>query len=301
MTLEEREEWLRQRKTCFSGTDMPRVCGVYFDAEDGPANVYREKTSEQLIVSPTTDRMEIGTELEDYAARRFERETGIPLVMPPNNGLVRNQTEPWQGATLDRICRDLGVNAELKCVFSPPGDEWGLSGTDIVPDRVMLQTLWQMQAGGFPFAFVGALFVGYCFRWYRIEADHELIGMLREIAASFWDRVQSQSGIEDWNPPLIETAVARAQRITPGKVVQLGADVSAIRLQHESVTATIKDLEERKSQLKLAVLAAMGDAEAAQFPDGYGCRRKVIHRKEYSVDATSYEDFRFTKPKRGKK
>ena len=281
------ELWLKDRQTVIAGTDIPRILGCYYDGEEGPSNVYREKTSQVLVANEPNLRMQLGTVLQPFALRQFAALTGAKLTEVP--GVTRHQNVPWIGASLDAKTSE-GYPVDAKCIFGAPGEEWGDAGTDRVPDKVLLQVLWQMLTVGAPIGFVAALFVGYQVRWYRIEQDPELADMLVLIAGDF----------EDWQHPLTEQAVAKAQRVTPGKSIRLPDQCSEFAAEYVRLAETIRNAEEKRSIVRNELIAAMGDAEIGLLPDGSKTKRKTINRKAYLVEATSYVDFRILKPRKAK-
>ena len=291
------ELWLKDRQAVIAGTDIPRILGCYYDGEEGPSNVYREKTSQVLVANEPNLRMQLGTVLQPFVLEQFATLTGARLSEVP--GVTRHQAVPWIGASLDAKTSE-GYPVDAKCIFGVPGEAWGDSGTDQVPDKVLLQVLWQMLTVGAPIGFVAALFVGYQVRWYRIEQDPELADLLVLIAGDFHLRVVGRRGVEDWQHPLAEQAIAKAQRVTPGKSIVLPDQCSEFAAEYVRLGETIRNAEEKRSNVRNELIAAMGDAEIGLLPDGSKTKRQTINRKAYLVEATSYVDFRIFQPRKAK-
>lgn len=261
-----RTAWLRERQQCVMATDIPRLCGVYFDGADGPARVYAEKVADAPIEGDPSLRMRLGTFLEPFVAELLADATGSKLVKL--DGITRHKLTPWIAATLDREVYPHGWPAECKVVFSQPDEDYGPEGSDKLPDRMALQVQWQMHAAGSDAAFVGVLFAPYCFRWFRMGYDSELCDMLVAIAADFNRRVVERRGMDDWRPVLLEAALKRVEKAEPNRIVMLGQkELDKAKEFFDVVQPGLRDFEGRFDRLKGELLAAMGTAEYALLPD----------------------------------
>lgn len=263
-----RYHWLRERQALITGTDIPRILGVYFDGDQGAANCYAEKSAPQPVESLPSLQMELGSALEPAIADQFTRHTGIRLAAPSPYTITRHKDEPWIAATLDRTTAAGGAYCECKAIFHGADEDWGESGSDQVPDRVMLQCQWQGLAGGFAYGYVAALFVPHSFRWYRIETDPDLCATLVAIASAFRQRVIERAGVADWTHPLIDEALGRACRVDPNRVVVLDgeAQMHADSYFNEAMPQ-LRQAQKWTDDLKAYLLQLMGEAEFGLLPD----------------------------------
>lgn len=297
MIVTDRATWLRQRQGCLAGTDLPRILGIGFDYEGGADSVYREKIAPEADDNDPNEDMLLGTALEEYVAQRFVVEANkgansglfdfgrapLPIrVYEPASRLVRHPEEPWIGASVDRLL--LGTDEPLECKTSKdsPGEDWGDTGTDIVPHRYMIQTIWQMHALRVRIGYVACSFRGWQtgFRWYRIDMDDELMGMLLDIAKAFWDRVQNRGGVDDWQHRLIDQAITRAARVVPFKGIMLPPAAGELAVSLERAAEQRKLANAEYDRCKGEALALLGDAERGMLPDG---RMLVRQRGRESV------------------
>ena len=61
---------------------------------------------------------------------------------------------------------------------------------DTIPDEYMLQVQHYMSVTGYVGTYIAVLIGGNTFKWKFIERDEELISMLIELEADFWDYVR---------------------------------------------------------------------------------------------------------------
>lgn len=110
-------------------------------------------------------------------------------------------------ANLDGICYDENYG---KCVFEAKTasayreSEW----ENAIPDEYMLQIQHYMTVTGFKAAYIAVLIGGNTFKWHLVERDKELISILVELEAGFWNCVKSKT------PPKIDGTEATAKYLT---------------------------------------------------------------------------------------
>ena len=146
-------EQLAMRKTGLGASDMAEViCG-------SAMRVYAQKTTDTPF--QTTERMELGNQLEPIIAALYTRKYGVPLYRP--NKTFRHPTEEWALATPDglvmkggKLLTDIDYGVEIKFVGRGMIHEWGKDGNDI-PPRTMVQGLWSCDVVGVNRWDVGAL------------------------------------------------------------------------------------------------------------------------------------------------
>ena len=233
-----RTEWLQRRKAGIGGSDVAALLGV--SPWKTPLDVYYDKIGAEKD-EPETEAMRIGTELEDYVARSYERETGLKVV--------RFNTLLQKGhsiGNLDRIVipegekiaahqGELRTDRFLECKTSS-SEEW-----EEVPEHYLAQVQHYLGLDDkLQHADVAALFLGFgkSFRIYRVEKDADLIKAMQTAVEKFW-----AEHVEKRIPPA-PTCEADCRRLweahEPGKIVE--AD-----------------------ELKGRLMAAMGDGEELRF------------------------------------
>lgn len=107
-------------------------------------------------------------------------------------------------ANLDGICTDPNYGEcifEAKTASAFKAGEW----ENAIPDEYMLQIQHYMAVTGFKAAYIAVLIGGNTFRWRLVERDEELIAMLVQLEAEFWDCVKNDT------PPLLDGSEATAK------------------------------------------------------------------------------------------
>ena len=144
--------------------------------------------------------------------------------------------------------------------------------------------------------------VGNCdFRRYRVGRDETYLAEFLEPLREFWSMVEARTPPEPdfWHPGTLDT-LNRLYRPLAGKRVDL-SDMAPVVDQYVSLGQQIKAMEDQRDAAKAQLIAALGEAELGELPDGRAVTRKVIDRKEYTAKATSYVDMRIKNPtKKGK-
>lgn len=275
---ESKSSWLAERPKRLYATDMVDILGLGYEGWRTVEEIYREKLGEPPAYREPSLLMEFGTFAEPFIASLFTRATAIEVERQEWRVSV-NKDEPWIGASLDYIARDFSAGVECKLLRGYPDENWGRDGTGWVPQRVAVQCSWQMLATGMQQTYVAAFFGMSHFRWYLIRRDDELIGMLKEIGASFWLRVLERSGVADWQCPLMEQALAKAQRIEPGKLLPtVLSDVDLKRANDlDKWRFMEKEAERQKESLKQLLTESMCGHEYAKLPDGSRLRHSPLN------------------------
>ena len=177
------------RRGGLTASDMRAIVGIDPYGRT-PHDVYADKVTGGKE-GKTSERMEIGNELEPLMIRLLARRTGLHVLRQDPETLTRRHriNSAWI-ATPDCFFSESAfhepiANGEVKAPGPHGFAEWGDPGTDHVPDWVMVQTTWQLVVTELPVCHVGAL-LGTEFRHYRVDRDDDLAGVLCEEADKFW-------------------------------------------------------------------------------------------------------------------
>ncbi len=258
-----REEWLAERKTGIGGSDAAAVLGI--SPWRTAVDVWLDKTGRKQP-GEETEAMRIGTELEDFVARRYVERTGRQVQrynrMVKDGCLIGNfdRLVVPDGGKVASHMGEVRTDTLLECKTS--GREW----EDGVPLHYQVQV--QHYMGLVPclaHADVACLFLGRKhFETFRVERDDAVIRTMRERLAAWW--AEYVEG--DKMPPPTNEADCRLlwARSNPGKSVEATAEIAA-RLE---AYRTFKDEERRAKEDALAamsdVCAYLGDAETLADP-----------------------------------
>lgn len=304
MTPPERTAWLRARQSGVGGTDIASIAGVGFQSA---ADVYAEKLAPDPIDREPSPIMLMGLATEDHNAALYTKRTGTRLMSP---GLVRSKREPFVFATLDRVSLhpDSGLaDKPVQLKYAGPffGDSWGADGTDEIKDGYLVQVTWEalvVQHNGQAAAEadLSALDGAGEHRVYRVPFDPRLATMLLELAAAFWRRVEYRDGIEGWTHPIQAEVVNRLESLRPDVSVELDEAALSQVCAFQAAKEREKEAKRAADEFKAELLKALAGAGEGRLPDGQRITQKIVHRRAYSIEASSYVDFRVHKPRKAK-
>lgn len=221
---------------------------------------------------------------EELGGIQFERNVFIkmkdrPLVV--NLDACFGDPKPNQGGIV-----------EAKTTNDP--DEWGIPGSDEVPERVLIQTHHAMLVSGYHRAYVPVLLPAFKrleFRMYVVERNNALAEAISERCERFWhEHVLADIPPADCVPDL---EVLKRLRRTPNKTVDIAdAIVNAWLSAKEVWNQTNEDVEAAEGKL----IAALGDAEAGNCGAGLVTFMQT-KRKGYAVEPCTYRQLKLKKGK----
>lgn len=277
---------LEQRKKVIGASDVSAVLGI--NPYRTPFEVYAEKTGK-------LDSFE-GNKQTD-AGNRFE-----PVILDwaeEQLGLLNRRLAPSKlpglpvASNCDAILAETGVPVEAKSagLFGPLSDAWGDEGSDVVPDYYLVQVQTQILCTGADFAYVAAFLGGRGFTMFRINRSEKICGFLRSYLPDWWNR----HVVADVPPELGTTSLEVLKRLKrePNKVVEIP---SAVAMDFSAACIEVKLAEKREKDAKFALLAAMGDAEAADFGDPERMLTFYAQtRRAHEVKESTFRVLRFSK------
>lgn len=265
MNAEERQAWLAERKSGIGGSEAAAILGL--SPWSTPVTVWLDKTG-RAAEKEETEAMRIGTELEDFVARRYCQETGRTVQrfnrMVHRGCLLGNfdRLVVPEGGKVASHMGEVRTDTLLECKTS--SREWDGE----VP--LHYQTQVQHYMGLEPrleHADVACLFLGRKhFEVFRVERDDEVIKAMQERLTAWWDEYV----VGDKMPPPTNEADCKLlwARSNPGKSVEATADIAAKVLKYADAKATEKAAKDIAAGLQSDICAAMGDAEVLVGPDG---------------------------------
>jgi putative phage-type endonuclease len=179
--MENKQEWLRERKSYLGGTDLSAIAGLspYRTALD----VYLDKTSDD-ITCETNAAMRWGNLLEDVVAKEYAEVTGQTIEIEPNT--IYHPSMKFLGANIDRWVGDKEYVLECKTAGFIKAKEWGDLGTDQIPESYLVQVAHYAAICDVPKVDIAVLIGGQDFRIYTYNRNKELEEKLIKIACNFW-------------------------------------------------------------------------------------------------------------------
>lgn len=258
MKQEERAAWLAERKLGIGGSDAAAIIGL--SPWSTPVTIWLDKTG-RAAPKEETEAMRIGTELEDFVARRYMQETGrttqrfnkmlhVDCLLGNFDRLVIREGE--------KVASHMGevrTNLLLECKTSTR--EW----EDGVP--LYYQTQVQHYMGlvdCLEAADVACLFLGRKhFEIFRVDRDQAVIDHMQAYLRAWWDR----HVVHDEMPKPQNEADCKLlwARSNPGKTIEATGEIVQKLADFSAAKASEKEAKERAASLQSDIEAYMGDGE----------------------------------------
>lgn len=255
------EKWLEYRKTGIGGSDASVVCGI--NKYKSPIELWMEKT-DQLPYQEAGEAAYWGTQLENVVRTEFTKRTGIEVRIEKQ--LLQSEEYPFMQANLDGICEhpDYGTCIfEAKTASAYKAAEWENS----IPAEYMLQIQHYMAVTGYKGTFIAVLIGGNTFKWKYIERDDEIIEMLINIEADFWNHIINGT------PPPIDGSEASAKFLadrfpesTSSQIV-LPSSAEALIKEYDEACEQLSEITERKQKAENLLKDMLGNNEVGTFGD----------------------------------
>ena len=256
------QDWLDYRKQGIGGSDAAVVCGI--SRYKSPVELWMEKTG-QMPAQEAGEAAYWGTQLEGLVRAEFTKRTGIQVEHRME--LLRSEGHPFMQADLDGTC----VHPEFgPCIFEAKtasafkAGEW----EDGIPDEYFLQVQHYMAVTGYQGTYIAALIGGNTFRWKFIPRDEEVIALLVQLEADFWQHVQSET------PPPLDGSSASARFLAerfPNSMsnsrIELPNQAEQLIHQYDEASQQIKLLTERKQEAENLLKEMLGDHETGTAGD----------------------------------
>lgn len=292
-----REEWLHERMSGVGGSDSAAALGL--SPYKTTYELWLEKTK-QLAAEDLDglERIQFGRIMEDIIAREYARREGVKVRR--RNQIVKHAKYPWMLANVDRVVEGARRGLECKNVDAMAfrSDAWGEPGSDQVPEHYLMQCHHYMIVLDYPEWHLAACVGGNRLETFVIRRDAELEEMIVDGEHDFWQRVEKHDAPEpDFAHASTLALLKRMYPGTDGGEVAFDADLEHWHRVKQMADARVKEYESVSDGAKAHLLRAMGTAAVGRLPDGSTYKRKEVTRKAYTVETTTYVDFRHAKAK----
>ena len=248
-----KEEWLAlRRKLGVGGSDASAV--IAFNPYKSAYTLWAEKTGRipEFEGNLTT---EVGSYLEEFVAKLFERETGKKVRR--KNRMLVNTDYPWAFADVDRLVVGEKALLEIKTTNSFPIMKQVRNGD--FPEQYYAQVVHYLAVSGLEKAYLAVLIGCRDFKIFELERDEGEIAALMTAEADFWDKVQKDV------PPLADGAESTSNTISAiypesnGDTVNLMAYENDLK-QYMTYCSLIKDVEKQRDEVANRIKAFMGES-----------------------------------------
>jgi len=280
------------RSKIIGGSDIAAILAM--SPWKTPLYLWAEKTGRLANKVNEFEAAEIGAELEEYVARKFQKKTGIKLRR--DNRTFTHPEYPYMVAHIDRwVCGEDAL-FEAKTCSAWLEKKW--KGEEI-PEEYVLQVMWYLGIVGKTKGYIAVLIGGQKFLWKEIVFDADLFEKLVSAAKNFMEEFI----LKEKAPMAIDgDSETLAEMYPDPKEIGLvfeGQDAEALNHLIEERAAgvqVIKDAQEEMRAIEARIKQFLGEAEAGET-DMYRVTWKKITKKEYTVKAQSYRMLKTTPKK----
>ena len=296
------EKQLEKRRQHLGGSDLAAICGVnpYCTSYD----LWLEKTG-QLDEQKENTAMTLGTYLESGILAWAENYLGDKII--PNQYRSCKDAGIPIGVNCDGLVQSTGVPVEAKTagLLWPQTDQWGMAGTDEVPEMYLVQTHAAMIATDQKECWLPALLGGKGFVMYHIKYLDDLAEQIIEIAKEWW-RLHIAEGREpaDAEPSL--TYLKRRKR-TKGDSAPLDPQLVENFLSARDYKKAAEDRYEQAQAALIKHLDDKADGHCVDYTVTYYPQAKKTYKPDpikgtvlCEVNQSEFRVLRIKKAKKGK-
>lgn len=246
------------------GSDIAAICGV--SRFSTPLKVWAVKKGFYQIEK--TEAMEIGTELEEYVAKKFTERTGIKVRR--KNEALKHQKNEYLIGHVDRITADGGI-LEVKTTNAYAAKDW-----ETYPVEYEYQLNWYLGLAGKTKGYFAALIGGQKIVIREYQFNQQLFQTEVESAIDFYNNYL----LKDIPPVALAGDYDTVNVVYPLKdeTVQFDAETERIVDEIQSLKIEIKQLTDKKDELEVKLKQLIGGATIARG-EKYTVTQTVQKRK----------------------
>lgn len=273
-----------ERQSFLGGSDIAGILGI--SRWKTPLSVWAEKTGQFIPTEEDNEAKELGTELEDYVGRRFERKTGKKVVRTDSRFV--HHDHPFLSCQVDRLVTGEDALLECKTTSAWKAKEW--DGEEI-PAEYICQVMYQLAITGRKVGYIACLIGNQKFVWKEIKRDPVMIAEMIKRAVRFWeDFIIPQVMPSQITAMDSETLLGLYPMAEVGTEIVLGDEVAKIvesrNAFYQDVIQVEREIERLDNELKSRIKAnEVGIAGKWQIS------WKNVKRKACIVKESEYRKF----------
>lgn len=275
------------RAKFIGGSDIASVMGL--SKWKTPLALWAEKTGRIQRDLSNFEAAEIGTELEEYVSRKFERKTGIKLRRDHRDFI--HPIYPYMMGHIDRLVLDGESIFEAKTTSAWNVKQW--QGEEI-PQEYILQVMWYMGLAKRERAYIACLIGGQKFVWKEVIFDAGLFQKMVNSAKYFWEEFIQKDvapmACADDNELLSDLYPQSIKEKTLFLEGDSAAKVNTWLEEREGAINVKKEAESAAKEVEAKIKMLLEDHEAGET-DQYRFTWKTIDKAEYTVKASSFRTF----------
>lgn len=249
-----KEEWLALRKEHgVGGSDASAVIG--FNPYKSAYTLWAEKTG-RIPEFEGNLITEVGSYLEEFVAKLFERETGKKVRR--KNRMLVNTDYPYAFADVDRLVVGEKALLEIKTTNSFPIMKQVRNGE--FPEQYYAQVVHYLAVSGLDKAYLAVLIGCRDFKVFELERDENEISALMGAEEEFW-----LGYVKTNTPPPADGAVSTSETLSTiypesnDNTVNLMAYENDLK-QYMTYTSLIKDVEKQRDEVANRIKAFLGES-----------------------------------------
>lgn len=258
---------------------------------DTPLSVFARKTG-RVPEKDLSDfeAVAIGTELESFVAKKFEKKTGIKLRV--DNRTFTHPDMPYFYGHIDRLVLNEDAVFEAKTCSAYKLKEW--EGEEI-PQEYILQLMGYLGLTKRKKGYIACLIGGQKFLWKEIHFDEQLWKKIEESVKTFWEEfVQKDVApmAQASDNEFLQAMFPTSEPVT----VQLDDTFDYLIEERAGAIEAKKEAESACKEIEAKIKQALGSAEMGETKR-YKVSWKTINKKAFSVPETSFRTMRCTEKK----
>lgn len=283
--------FLKTRQTGIGGSDVATLLGI--NPFSTRLELYLQKRGE-IAPTPDNSRTKAGRVMEQVIASMVSERTGCKLRRI--NRTIRHKNHDFLLAHIDRDFVGIRKGLEIKNVSPRMGYLWGKDGQpDAIAEYYIPQVHHYMMLLDYPAFDVAAYFGGDDLRIYPMERDKEMDEIIVDLAHDFWHN-HVLAGIPpepEFDHKTTFPMFKRLYRGTNGETVVADEMIKHWATVAEDAAKKAAEYDKVAETAKNHLLHFMGEAAVLRLDGNKVLRRKLVERKPYTVEASSYMDARF--------
>lgn len=251
-----KKEWLKYRQMGIGGSDAAACCGL--NKYKSPYKLYLEKKEDIEKEEISNEALRIGTDLEDYVAKRFSEETGKKVRK--DNFMMVSEEYPFMLADIDR--RVVGEDAILECKTTNAYNAKRWDDGEI-PLEYQFQCYHYMAVTGAKKCYIACLILGIDFVCRELNWDEETIRLLIEAEKDFYtrfmqgDEIPLPDGSDSYSNALKE-------QFKGGVDESIALDDDIDYETYFNNKELIKDLETQNKEIEQIIQKQLGDSNRGE-------------------------------------
>jgi putative phage-type endonuclease len=285
------KEELEERRGFLGASEAAAVLGM--SRWKSPLEVWAEKTGTVPVEQSDSIAAEVGTELEDFVARRFTKETG-KKVHRVNEAFV-HKNYPYIRAHIDRKVEGERAILQCKTCSAYKYKDWE---DDDIPADYIIQEYQELACSGYDRAYIAVLIGNHDFKIKVVEFDKPAIDAVIQKLSYFWEsfvktKIMPQiitKNDDDILQKMFPSGIEGQEVALPDNVNIIIETLQSLSQEERLIAGQIKKY---KNELK-----AMVKENEVGNTDIYKVKWSNVHRDEYTVKAQDYRQLRYSEIKK---